>query len=332
MNHRQRIEAALAGRPTDRPAWGYWQHFPNRDRAPRRLAELMLAQQKELDLDFIKLMPYGLFSVVDWGVELKMFAGFQDPPVAERLLIREPRDWTGLRPLEGDGGEYAVALEAQRLTLSQVDGSIPVIQTVFSPLTSALKMSGEKTLLRHLRESPEVVHRGLAVIAGTTGHFASQAVARGADGVFFASQMSTTRLLTPAEHSAFVKPYDHQVLAGIKDRTWFNILHLHGPQPMIDQVLDYPVQALSWHDRDSGPSLKEVRGMTDKCLVGGVGHMGTLLKGTPREVADQVEDAWQQVDGRGLIVAPGCGDQTRIPWENILQMKKSVLGLGGPSR
>ncbi|MFV1966501.1 MAG: hypothetical protein ACC628_13840, partial [Pirellulaceae bacterium] len=57
MTHRQRIENALALKETDRLPFGFWWHFPNRDRAPRRLAELALALQRKLDLDFIKFSP-----------------------------------------------------------------------------------------------------------------------------------------------------------------------------------------------------------------------------------------------------------------------------------
>ena len=35
MTHRERIEKALAFEPTDRLPFGFWWHFPNRDRAPR---------------------------------------------------------------------------------------------------------------------------------------------------------------------------------------------------------------------------------------------------------------------------------------------------------
>ena len=328
MNYYQRIQAVLEGRPTDRPAWGYWQHFPNRDRSPRRLSELMLAHQRELDLDFIKLMPYGLFSVVDWGVELEFFSGLLDSPKQRRMAIREPGDWPKLKPIDGGSGEFAMALEAQRLTMPEAHDTVPIIQTVFSPLTSALKMSGQETLLRHLRENPGEVEAGLEVITETTRQFAELAVDGGADGVFYATQMTNDGVLTEAEHDRFVKKYDLAVLEGIKDRTWFNILHIHGDGPRIDLVEEYPVQALSWHDRDSGPDIETVRAKTDKCLVAGVGHMGALLRGTPEMVADQVEDAWRQAQGLGLIIAPGCGNQTRIPRENILQMKKSVLALG----
>src|SRR3974377_2321541 len=62
MSHRRRIGKALALEQTARLPFGFWWHFPNQDRAPRRLAKLSLELQQRLDLDFIKFSPYGLYS------------------------------------------------------------------------------------------------------------------------------------------------------------------------------------------------------------------------------------------------------------------------------
>lgn len=73
MTHRQRIESTLAFKETDRLPYSMWMHFPNRDRHPRRLAELSLAYQKKYDLDFIKFMPFGMYSTIDYGMDLNVF-------------------------------------------------------------------------------------------------------------------------------------------------------------------------------------------------------------------------------------------------------------------
>ncbi len=324
MDQQDRIENALAGKPTDRLPFGFWRHYPNEDRAPRRLAELMVATQRQLDLDFIKFMPYGLFSVVDWGVPLKVFEGFLDPPVQAAYPLRKPQDWSGLQQIRGDEGEYAIVLEAQRLCLKQLGNRIPFLQTVFSPLTSALKMAGEEALLRHLRDNPRQVEVGLEIISETTRQFAVAAVERGADGLFFATQLSGSDKLSDAEFTTFGKKYDFSVLEAVAGKTWFNILHLHGVKPRIAECLDYPVQAFNWHDRDQGPSLAEVRRLTDKCLVGGLGQQGKLISGHPEEAAGQVIDAMRQLDGRGVILAPGCVANTRTPEANIQAVKRAV--------
>ena len=246
MTHHERIRAALAGEPTDRAPFGFWWHFPNRDRSPRRLAELAVALQKRLDLDFIKFSPYGLYSVVDWGVTLEIFAGDSRPPVQEHYPIQSAEDWTRLQPRSGTDGEYLVLLEAQRIALDMLDGQVPFTQTIFSPLTSAAKMVGRDALVTHIRNHPDELHEGLKIITETTKRFIAEVVGRGADGLFFASQAVDPTYITPQEHEEFAKRYDLQVLEATGGRTWFDIFHLHGHEIAFDQVLDYPVHAFNY--------------------------------------------------------------------------------------
>ncbi len=323
MSHRERIENALALKATDRLPFGFWWHFPNRDRAPRRLAELALELQQQLDLDFIKFSPYGLYSVVDWGVTLDIKGGMQTP-VEETYPIRKPEDWKKLRSFKGTEGEYLVVLEAQRIALSEMKDDVPLVQTVFSPLTSGLKMAGRETLLKHIREAPAAVHAGLEIITETTRRFAIEVVNRGADGLFFASQTTNAGYITPDEYADFAAPYDRVVLEAVQGKSWFNLFHLHGDKVMFDQVLDYPVQAFNYHDREAGPPLAQMRTKTDKCLIGGIGQNTTLVEGTLEEVDAQVKDAWEQVDRRGLILGPGCVANLNAPKQNLLQLRKSV--------
>jgi uroporphyrinogen decarboxylase len=324
MSHRERVERALALKQTDRVPFGFWWHFPNHDRSPRRLAELQLALQRELDLDFIKFSPYGLYSVVDWGVTLNVRGGDQTPVQAD-FPIRRPEDWRKLRPFGGDEGEYLVVLEAQRIALEELTEDVPLVQTVFSPLTSCAKLAGRDTLIQHLREDPRAVHAGLEVVTETTGRFAREVVSRGAAGLFFATQLAGEGGLTRDEYREFARPYDTRVLEAVRGRSWFNIFHLHGENVMFDLVLDAPVQAFSYHDREGGgPSLGELKERTDKCLVGGLGRQTTLVRGTPEEVDAEVRDAWDQVGRRGLILGPGCVVGLDTPKENLEQLRRSV--------
>jgi uroporphyrinogen decarboxylase len=323
MSHRERIENALALKETDRLPFGFWWHFPNRDRAPRRLAELALDLQRKLDLDFIKFSPYGLYSVVDWGVTLEVRGGAQTPVQAD-YPVKRAEDWSKLRMYRGTEGEYLVVLEAQRIALSEMKENVPFVQTVFSPLTSCLKMAGRETLLEHIRSAPRAVHAGLEIVAETTRRFAREVVTRGADGLFFASQTTNEGCLTRDEYAEFAKPYDLTVLEAVRGKSWFNIFHLHGQNVMFDQVLDYPAQAFNYHDREAGPPLAEMRTRTNKCLIGGIGQNTTLVHGTPDEVDSQVKEAWEQVNRRGLILGPGCVANLSAPEKNVLQLRKSV--------
>jgi uroporphyrinogen decarboxylase len=334
MTHKQRIEAALAYKETDRLPYSIWMHHPNRDRSPRRLAELMFKMQQEMDLDFVKYMPFGLHSTIDWGLDMDVFPGFFEPPVPHAPVIAKADDWDKITPRKGTGGEYAVILESQRLFKALCREAapkeeIPLVQTVFSPMTTALKLTTEAALIEHLRTNPGKVRRALEVITDTTVEYARAAVENGADGIFFATQMSTKKI-TAKEHADYVKAFDLPVLNVVKGASWFNILHIHGADTWFEDLLDYPVQALNWHDRDDGPGFAEARqvfekqGAVSKAFVGGLGHLSALHKGTDAEVRAQVEDTWLKGTRRGAILAPGCVAATTTAPERLAFIRKCV--------
>jgi uroporphyrinogen decarboxylase len=324
MTHKERIENALAMKETDRLPYGMWLHFPNKDRMPVRLAELTLQSQQELDLDFIKYMPYGMHSTIDWGSELNLFPDFNKIPEPHNHPIQKPEDWDRITPKSGTESEYAVILESQRLFRKMRREIVPFVQTVFSPMTTAAKLASEATLIEHLRTCPEKVKRGLEVICETTIEYARASVDGGADGIFFATQMSHKKL-TLKEHADFVKAYDLPVLNSIKGKSWFNILHIHGANTWFEELLDYPVQAINWHDRDDGPTMAEARKLVkDKAFVGGLSHMKTLPNGTDAEIKAQVEDTWNKGASRGVIFAPGCGALPATPQERLLLVRSCI--------
>jgi uroporphyrinogen decarboxylase len=269
-------------------------------------------------------MPFGLHSVVDFGAEVDVLPGFTEPPVNHGFPIQKPEDWDKVTPRRGIAGEYAVILESQRLFRQMRLDAVPFIQTAFSPLTTALKLAGEAVLLDHLRHHPDKVKRALEIITETTKEYVGAAVDGGADGIFWATQMSTKKI-TAQEHADFVRAYDLEVLDAVKGRTWFNILHIHGADTRLEELLDYPVQALNWHDRDDGPSLAAVRKLSpDKALVGGLSHLATIHSGADAEVKAQVEDAWGGGKNRGVILAPGCVASPTTTPERLRFIRKCV--------
>lgn len=325
MTHKQRIENALALKETDRIPYSLWMHFPNRDRHPRRLAELSLNCQKRFDLDFIKFMPFGMYSTIDYGIDLDVFPGFLDAPVAHKPFVEKVEDWDKIHFVPGTEGEYAIVLEAQRILFGMMDERIPFLQTVFSPMTTAAKLSTPALLVEHIRQDPCRVRRALEIITATTLQFVKATVALGADGLFYASQFSTSDLLDRATHDAFVRKYDFEVLDAVKGKTWFNVLHLHGANTYIKEAEDYPVQALNWHDRDDGPSMEEVRRSSKKAFLGGLSWGKNWLAKKDTEVIAEVREVVGRNGGKGVILAPGCVIDPSTPDERLDLVRRTVL-------
>lgn len=72
--------------------------------------------------------------------------------------------------------------------------------------------------------------------------------------------------------------------------------------------------------------MKEARRFTNKTLAGGLNNRETLPNGTPAEVAAEVNDAVNQLEGRGLLLTPGCGFPVNAPEENLLAVKETIQG------
>ncbi len=313
MEKHERILAALRGEQTDRVPLALWRHFHRQDRDPAELARVTAHMARQYDLDLVKLTPCGLYAVEDWGADIIYPHTETDPPYLARPAVVEAQDWRALRPQ----GRAALEreLEAIRHTRRLLGADWPLVMTIFSPLTLAYKLAGEH-LADHLRADPGAVHAGLRTLADVTGAFALEALQAGADGLFFASQWICAPFCSRQQYEIFGLRYDLPVLDALKAHSSITILHLHGADVYFDLAARYPVHALSWHDRETAPSLAQARQRTDRALITGLDR-DLLRAGPPQAIAAQAHDAIRQTGGRGLILAPACVIPPDTPAEHL---------------
>lgn len=325
MNRRERLAATFAGEPVDRPTVALWRHFPGDDQRPDDLAAATLQWQAQYDWDFVKVSPASSFCLVDWGAADRWVGGDEGNREYTRRVIDRPEGWAALPELDPHAGRLAEQLAALASIRDGLDPDVPFIQTIFSPLAQAKNLAGQANLLTHMRRAPEAVHAGLETITRSTIRFIEACNPLGIAGIYYAVQMANYNLLSVPEYRAFGEPYDRRILAAVSD-LWFNMAHLHGPDGMFDVVADYPVQALNWHDRESGPSLAEGMRRFPGAVSGGLEHWDDLLRGDPDQVRARVADAIAQTGGRRLIVASGCVAPVNAPFSNLRAVRAAVSG------
>ena len=316
MDHWARIEAAVAGRAVDRMPVALWRHFPHDDQDPGKLAARTLEWQRAWDFDLVKFMPSGTYSVEDWGAKSVYDGAANGARAIAAPGVKRAEDWRRLPRLDPAKGALGEQNAALALTAKDLRGSVPILQTVFSPLTTARKLRGD-ALLDDLRKNPDAVEAGLRVITDVTIEFSLAALAAGAHGLFFATQLATTDVLTVSEYRRFGVSFDVMVLKAIKGKTRLNMLHLHGENVMFDLLAGYPVDMINWHDRLTAPTLHDGLREFKGAVVGGVEERNLLVSGSADEVRSQVRDAVAQAGGRRLIVGPGCVAAVAAPEANI---------------
>ncbi len=307
MAKAERIKAALRGEASDRPPYAFWTHRPDIDLDPDRLAEETAAYCRRLDLDFVKSMPNGFYCVEDWGCALD-FSEVARGGVAKvvRPAVSAPGDWRTLTALNPAQGALGRELRHLSQLVQRVGPDVPVLATVFSPLTIANKLSNGAHRA-HLASNPDAVTSGLEIITDTTCEFVRAAVNCGCAGIFFATQDATHQAFDEAAYRRYGVPYDHRVLQAARTAGgWFNAVHMHGDDVLFDLLKHYPVDALNWHIGETPPSIADYRNSG-----GALPILGGLQRGhiTNRDLAAAFRDVKQtlaQTQGRGIIIAPAC--------------------------
>lgn len=305
MTHWERIERTISGDQTDRPPIALWRHFPEDDLSIEKLVRRTVDWQNKWNFDLVKFMPTGTYSAEAWGVATAYQGAVNGARDVIEPAISNIEDWQHIRPVDVTRGFFGRQNQALALAARDLRGHTPMLQTVFSPLTTARKLSSDM-LYAHMRQAPEQVHAALRVITDVTIDFALRAVAAGAHGIFLATQQASSRILDVAEYQEFGMRYDLELLAALKGKTRCNMLHAHGEDIMFDLLAGYPVEIINWHDRTAGPSLMHAAEVFPGALAGGLNEHRTLLHGSGQDIGEQIDDAVQQTGGRRLILAPGC--------------------------
>ncbi|MBI4635390.1 MAG: uroporphyrinogen decarboxylase [Candidatus Rokubacteria bacterium] len=328
MSRRERILAALGRSSVDRVPYAVWRHFPAVDRSPVGLAQATLRFHERYGSDFLKITPTGGYAVTAWGcVEADEVRPDGHRPCA-RCAVRSGDDWTSIRPLDpGSAPGWVDQIETIiRLGFDRRIGDAPVVPTLFSPLSLARKLSGER-LATDLRERPDAVRAALEAITETLIRFADLALREGVSGVFYSIQAASRSAHSEEDYARFGEPYDRRFLESVQGRSILTIIHCHGDALMFERLARLPGHAWNWDDRATPPSLREGAAKVPGAVIGGLDQWRTLRDGTPEQAVAQAQDAIAQTGGRGLIIGPGCVLPMNTPDATVAAV---VRALGGP--
>jgi len=323
ITHRRRLETCLAGEKPDRTPVALWRHFPVDDQTPEGLAAATISYQNTFDFDLVKVTPASSFCLRDWGIGDEWHGSDEGTRDYVHRVIHNPEDWTRLEVLSPTEGALGAQLTCLRYIIDELGPEIPVIQTIFSPLSQAKNLVGPEKLLVHLRQYPDAVHAGLQTITETVIRFTEAALKTGIAGVFYAIQHAQYGLLSEMEYQIFGKSYDLQSLQPALDG-WLNMVHLHGLDVMFDQVADLPVQIINWHDRETSPSLSQAQEHFPGVLCGGLRRIESMVLGTPASISAEARDAISATNGTRFILGTGCVTPITAPHGNLMAARNAV--------
>jgi uroporphyrinogen decarboxylase len=326
VDSRARVEAALAGGDVDRPPAGAWGHRYRDEWSPDKLAEATIDRARRFGWDFVKFQPRATFFAEAFGAPYRSAGHALRRPVLDEPPVKGLDDWAGVRLVNREVMDEQV--RSLGAVASGLGDRVPVLQTVFSPLSVASYLVGRENrrMVRELRQHPEVVQPAMERIADALIDFSRASVEAGAAGVFYAiSGFASPDSMPAAVYEELVLPLDRRILEALPAAAWCNVLHLCGSHITVDVARKLPVQVLSYSIHNQGnPSLGEARRASGKAVMGGLEQRRTLVGGPPDAIEEQVRAAKAETDGgRGLLLAPGCSVPPQAPDRNLITMMEA---------
>jgi len=314
MTKRERVMAAVRGAPVDRVPVSLWLHNFATENSPGTLTAETLRLARRFDWDFLKPQSRAQCFAEMWGLTYTASRERATPYTVTRAPLATADDLRRLQPVDARSGALGEQLQALHAIRKAVGAETPIIWTVFSPLMVLpfLFAGGRAAAVALMRSEPVAVDHALGAMAETLGAYARAAVAEGADGLFYATNMATQELATAAECRRFQRPYDLRIL-GQAENAPFNVLHVCGSGILFDEFADYPMGALSWATVPGNPSLHDAHKRTGRAVIGGLPAKPEIKRLPPAEVDARGRRAIAEMGGRFLLLGPDCSIDPDTP-------------------
>lgn len=296
MTPRSRVDAALAGKPVDRPPFSLWYHFGLESKGPEAHARATLSFEERFGTDLVKVM-----------------SDFPYP--------KPPGNWWEARPV---ASPFEPQLKALRIIRDGLGGRKHFIETIFNPWNVAEKLSSKDEVARMMREQPQRLIDALEAIAKSEASHARKAVETGASGIFLAIANAQDGIMTPAEYKRFSEPFDRMVLDAVRSAP-LNVLHLHGdklyPEPFLTS---WPAAVIQYSSHGTGKPIADFRKKYAGVLMCGIDERSFRTTSTD-SFAKQISEA-KKAAGTKFILAPGCSVPNDTSDAEIRRFVAAVTG------
>ncbi len=333
LSKHERLQRTISGRPVDRLPVALWRHFFVEEVTRKGLVDAMVGWQQTYDWDFLKINPRACYHVQDWGNQYEFSEREHIKPTLVRTSVHEPDDFRHLDRLSVDGsaGRKAPVLAEHLAAVADIrkglGPDVPLLMTVFTPMSIAAELAGGPQDLAHLIEQdPATVHAGLRTVTDTFADFGAACIDAGAEGVFLATtHVGTLTNFTLEQYEEFGRPYDLEVLDAVRGAP-FNLLHVCRSKALVRELADYPVAMLNWDMMDeTNPDLAEMVPLAEgKALVGGLAREPFNDSGAAESLREQLREARRDMGERPFVVGSTCTIDTTAEPDVVAAVREAV--------
>ena len=309
MTKRERVLAALAGKPLDRIPAGFSLHFPREKNAGEAGVQAHLEFFRETGTDIVKIMNENL--------------------VPKQGDIRSPEDWACIGPISREAPFIQRQLDFTKEILDRWEGDAYSLGTLHGitastihPIEADYGYDPVRTLLtEHLRENSAPVLDAMKRIAEGMCQLAWGYAEAGVDGIYYASLGGEARWFTDEEFDRWIAPFDKLILSEIRKAGCAAFLHICKDGLRMERYRSYGecCDVVNWGVFEAPCSLEEGKALfPGKTLMGGLANRsGPLVEGSREELCAAVREVVETAGPQGFILGADCTLPTEIPYERI---------------
>lgn len=313
MNHKERVQAVLSGQTPDRVPLSFWLHDFSKEGTAQDLADETLRLYETFEFDFLKPQFRAHCFGETWGLELAPAGGPSDWPVVRHYPLQTQEDLDKVRAVP-PGPALQEQIESIRLLRQRLDSAVPVVATVFSPMMNIAFMQerGLEGALDLMRQAPDMLEQALHAMTETLCDFTDQALQAGCDGIFYATITCNRGQMSRDEYDRFHAPFDAEIEKAAS-AGWLNILHLCGPDIMVDWFLESDFPIMSWATTPGNPTLTQMAALTGKVVLGGAPGKPAFGAMSAHEIQRHVQASLAETGGRRHMLGPDCSINPGCP-------------------
>jgi len=214
-------------------------------------------------------------------------------------------------------------------------GDVSVHGELFSPFSQFLEMLDFENGLMALLDDPGKVKACLEALAAGATTLGRGLAAAGVNAILISSAFAGAGFLSRQHYEEFVLPFEHRVIAGIKEQ--FDIpIYTHTCGAIGDRLDLIAATGSNGIDTLDPPplgtvELGEAKSQTSGkvFLKGNLDPVNSLLLATPQTVREAVGRCLRDAaPGGGYILSSACSVAPRTPPENLLVLGEEVQKKG----